>query len=211
MSKVGWDEEINPFNRAYTLPITRTAKLTPTLHEYTAVSLTNWHYNLPQSKEEKVELFGSLDTLADYRSPEAIEISNQTKPYQFLQSALYPQALGIKAKSELLHLNFGYVYMLGRWCNLLAYAVIMYFAIKKLPIGKRLMAAIGLMPTPIFLASTYSYDAMIIAGITFGFAYLLAELLDRKKTARDKEFRLLCCVDRSGISCQRSHSTFRLY
>ena len=68
ISKVGWDEEIH-FNRAYTLPITRTAKLTPTLHEYTAVSLTNLHYNLPQSKEEKVELFGSLDTLAELSQP----------------------------------------------------------------------------------------------------------------------------------------------
>ena len=186
ISKVGWDEEIH-FNRAYTLPITRTAKLTPTLHEYTAVSLTNWPYNLPQSKEEKVELFGSLDTLADYRSPEAIEISNKPNLTNFYNLHYIPQALGIKA-GQLLHLNFGYVYMLGRWCNLLAYAVIMYFAIKKLPIGKRLMAAIGLMPTPIFLASTYSYDAMIIAGITFGFAYLLAELLDRKKPLETKNF-----------------------
>ena len=64
------------------------------------------------------------------------------------------------------------------------------------------MAAIGLMPTPIFLASTYSYDAMIIAGITFGFAYLLAELLDRKKPLETKNFVFFCCVDRSGISCQ---------
>lgn len=186
ISKVGWDEEIH-FHRAYTLPITRTAKLTPTLHEYTAVSLTNWPYNLTQSKEEKVELFGSLEALADYDSPDVIEVSNKPNLMNFYNLHYVPQTLGIKA-GQLFHLNFGYVYMLGRWCNLLAYSIIMYFAIKKLPIGKRLMAAIGLMPTPIFLASTYSYDAMIIAGITFGFAYLLTELLDRKKPLETKNF-----------------------
>ena len=200
ISKVGWDEEIH-FNRAYTLPITRTAKLTPTLHEYTAVSLTNWPYNLPQSKEEKVELFGSLDTLADYRSPEAIEISNKPNLANFYNLHYIPQALGIKA-GQLLHLNFGYVYMLGRWCNLLAYAVIMYFAIKKTADREttdgsdRFNAYADLSCKHLFLRCHdhrrnhvwFCIPARRIAG--------------SEETARDKEFRLLCCVDRSGISCQ---------
>lgn len=182
-SKTGWDEEAH-FKRAYTLPITSTSIVTPTVNEYGVVSLTSWPYNLTQSKEEKMELAEVLNCRADYRDENYVEnftTSNKDNVFHLYNLHYIPSAIGIKI-GQLLNLNFYYVYILGRWFNLIAYSVIVFFAIKKLNIAKNIMAAIALMPTPIFLASTYSYDAIVTALIFLGIAYLISELIDKANT-----------------------------
>lgn len=180
VSKTGWDEETH-FKRAYTLPITANAVVTPTVNEYSVVSLTSWPYNLTQSKEEKMELAKILNERADYRDKDYIQNftkSNKENIFHLYNLHYIPSAIGIKI-GQLFHLNFYYVYILGRWFNLFAYSVIVFFAIKKLNIAKNIMAAIALMPTPLFLASTYSYDAMVTALIFLGISYLISELINK--------------------------------
>lgn len=182
VSKVSWDEEAH-FKRAYTLPISVHSIVTPTVNEYSIVSLTNWPFNITQSKEEKVELAAVLDTRGDYRDEEYIQngkYNNFSAGIKLYDFHYLPSAIGIKV-AQFFNMSFYYVYMLGRWFNLLAYSIIIFFAIKKITIGKNILAVIALMPTPLFLASVYSYDAMVIALITLGFSYMLYEYTNRDK------------------------------
>lgn len=67
-------------------------------------------------------------------------------------------------------------FMLGRIANLLCYAFVVYFAMRRLKSGKLIMAACALIPEAVFLASSYSYDFWLTAFVMLGFAYFIGEL-----------------------------------
>lgn len=78
-----------------------------------------------------------------------------------------PSALGI-VLATLLNLGSYPLFYLGRFFNLLMFAVLVYSAVRITPIGKNVMMTAGLLPMTLHLASSYSYDAGII-----GLAFLL--------------------------------------
>ena len=83
--------------------------------------------------------------------------------------------LGI-AIGNVLCMNFNLPYNLflfGRIFNLSFYIFIIYWAIKITPNFKRTMIVAALMPMSIFLAASFSYDAVIIPICFLLFAYLL--------------------------------------
>ncbi len=88
----------------------------------------------------------------------------------------FPQALGTLI-GRLLNLNVFACMALGRIMNLLCYITLTYWAIKKLPIYRNLMAAVALLPLTIYQAASYSYDAMLnglcflFVGLCFHYAY----------------------------------------
>lgn len=67
-------------------------------------------------------------------------------------------------------------FMLGRIANLLCYAFVIYFAMRRLKSGKLIMAVCALIPEAVFLAAGYSYDFWLTAFIMLGFAYFIGEL-----------------------------------
>lgn len=64
---------------------------------------------------------------------------------------------------------------LGRLFNAVAYAIIGYFAIRRLKYGKMLLAAVLMIPECVFLASNYSYDPGVTVFIALGLSYCFAE------------------------------------
>ncbi len=64
---------------------------------------------------------------------------------------------------------------LGRLFNVLVYAVIGWFAIRRLKYGKMLLGAILLIPECVFLASNYSYDPGVTVFMALGMSYCFAE------------------------------------
>ncbi|MDR1953506.1 MAG: DUF2142 domain-containing protein [Clostridiales Family XIII bacterium] len=73
-------------------------------------------------------------------------------------------------------LPFSLLFIFGRFANVLVYALIVYFAIRKLKTGKYILAVIALMPTALFLASNYGYDYWVTAFMMLGFVYYFDEL-----------------------------------
>lgn len=67
-------------------------------------------------------------------------------------------------------------FMLGCLANLVCYAFVVYFAMRRLKSGKLIMAACALIPEAVFLAAGYSYDFWVTAFIMLGFAYFIGEL-----------------------------------
>ena len=72
--------------------------------------------------------------------------------------------------------------LLCRLANLLAYALITYFGIRKLKSGAKIFAAVAMLPTAFFLACSCNYDFFLTAWFAYAFATLIAALQrpDRK-------------------------------
>lgn len=72
--------------------------------------------------------------------------------------------------------------LLGKFLNLLLYVVLMFWTIRVIPIYKKLVTIMSLMPTPIVLATAYSYDPVVIGMVSLGSALIIKEYyeLDKK-------------------------------
>jgi len=89
-----------------------------------------------------------------------VDSSNLVPDFIFL-----PTAIGLSI-GRLLNLSALLTLQLGRICNLLVYILLVWFAIRQIPYGKNVMAAIALTPIALQQAASASYDPMII-GIAF--------------------------------------------
>lgn len=86
-----------------------------------------------------------------------------------------PAAAGI-VLGRGLNLPYFEILKLGRFFSLLFYALVIAAAIKKIPYGKVLLACIGLIPTSVFLASSYSYDFWMVCLGMYGYAVFFSIL-----------------------------------
>lgn len=71
-----------------------------------------------------------------------------------------PQALGISI-GRILGLGMLPVMMLGRFFSLICYIILVYSAIRKVPVGKLTLFLIGILPISLQQAASMSYDGMI--------------------------------------------------
>lgn len=78
------------------------------------------------------------------------------------------------------------LFMVGRICNLIFYVLVIYYALKWTPIMKHTIFLVSLLPMSIFLASTLSYDTMIIGFCTLLFSRVM-NILDSKRTISFKD------------------------
>lgn len=74
----------------------------------------------------------------------------------------------------LLHLGFTPALMLGRLANLLLFAALAACAVEVAPRGKRIFAAVALLPMTLHLAASFSRDAPLL-GLCFAFTALLLD------------------------------------
>ena len=84
-----------------------------------------------------------------------------------------------------LGLRYWDIWSLGRFTGLLAYALIGYFAVRRLKTGKMILALSLMIPSNIFLASNYSYDPGVTAGITLSCAYWIAAWQEPNRTLKN--------------------------
>ena len=85
-----------------------------------------------------------------------------------------PAAIGI-ILARGLEMSYVNVFNMGRLFNLLSYVLLIYLAMKRLKHGKMIVATIGLIPTTVFMAASYSYDWWVTGFTILGFAYFFAE------------------------------------
>lgn len=123
------------------------------------------------------------DRQSDYEYTEDVETSYNAKEcnahefseYGVWSIAYIPSAIGI-VLGRGLGLSYTGVFNMGRFFNLVMYIALIYLSIKKIKYGKVLVAAIGLIPTTIFMAANYSYDSWVIGFTILGLAYFFSEL-----------------------------------
>lgn len=123
------------------------------------------------------------DRQSDYEYTEDVETSYNAKEWRAHEFSEYgvwsvayiPSAIGI-VLGRGLGLSYTGVFNMGRFFNLAMYVTLIYLAIKKIKYGKVLVAAIGLIPTTIFMAANYSYDPWVVGFTILGLAYFFSEL-----------------------------------
>lgn len=96
--------------------------------------------------------------------------------------------------------SYSTTYMLGRFMNLLQYAVIFFAAISLIKgRGKYILSAFGLIPTCVFLASSYSYDGWVIAISALAYAMFIAELQKEESCITLKKWIGILAVFALGV------------
>ena len=88
---------------------------------------------------------------------------------------------------RLLHLSYWLTWSLGRFTGLLAYAMVGYFAIRRLRSGKMILAAVLLIPQQLFLAANYSYDPGVTCLTALGLSYSTAAWQEPEKKISRKD------------------------
>ncbi len=88
--------------------------------------------------------------------------------------------------------SFTIKYNIGRMAYLLLYALVCYFAIKKIKSGKMILATICLFPTCLFMATNYAYDSWVIAFSILGVSYYVSEIQEPQKPITIKDTIIMC-------------------
>ncbi len=175
---ISWDDQIHYSNALSTSYLFETQKTDTDINftneavcraqGYEEPSLS--HFDRAEILEHARELNGS------YRSDIAsghVQVNKHEEFVYTLSSIGYiPSAIGLWL-ARLLHFDFSSMVQFARICNLFSYCLAIAIAIKVAPSKKGLFAFVGMLPTSIFLASCFSYDAWLISFTILGFAYFL--------------------------------------
>lgn len=106
----------------------------------------------------------------------APDIGHQSRFPRAETRVYYPMSAGFYL-GRLLHLDFADMVALAKLGNLLFYIFVVFWAVKKARGYGMVVAAIGLLPNNIFMASALSYDALVTSGLLLGYVLLLNEIL----------------------------------
>lgn len=171
---ISWDEEIH-FGNSYEMSWSPSVGRSGLIEAYENISWENYPYDYPLSYEEQVMQDTYLDEngIYDKELLKKDEIVSGSLPGASAPG-YFGSSLGLFL-GRLLHLPFSDLFVMGRAFNFVVYVVLMFFAIRHLAFGKHILTIIGLMPTPIFLGTVYSYDAAVTGLVALGFSYLISE------------------------------------
>ncbi len=87
--------------------------------------------------------------------------------------------------------SFAMTFLFGRLINVFVYAVVMYYAIKKLRSGKLILSVIALLPTNIFMSASYGYDAWLTAFSALAVSYIISVVQEKEHQITYKEVLII--------------------
>lgn len=87
-------------------------------------------------------------------------------------------------------LPFSELVLFGRMGNLLAYILVMFWAIRLAKRKKLFLFFVAMMPTPLFLACSYTYDSVVFSFVTLGVVLWANEMFSEKTRYRKGPFIL---------------------
>ena len=116
-----------------------------------------------------------------------------------LQYAAYtPTALALGCARGL-DLSYRHVFMIGKFMILLCYALLISISIRILSCkGKLLVTVLGLMPTSLFLATSYSYDWWVVGFCILGYSIFFSKI-QKNEQFTNKQFIGLMLVMLIGL------------
>ena len=103
--------------------------------------------------------------------------------FSFNETGHLPQALFVKL-GLVLKLPFTRMYALGKLGALLLYILVMFVAVSLAGEKRWFLAFLGMCPTPLFVASSYSYDTVCFSFLVLGCVFLFRALETKTKKTR---------------------------
>ncbi len=120
-----------------------------------------------------------------------VSIKIDTVPSEIYIAISYiPSAIGLLLGRGL-GMTFAQIFVLGRIMNVFVYAILIYFALKHLKSGKLILSVIALLPTNIFMAASYGYDAWLTAFTIFSIAYIISIIQSEQCTVKRKDVAVI--------------------
>lgn len=173
-----WDDQIH-FTRVFEL---RGGNLEWNIGEVNMISADSVGRGSINSIDDQIQQTGYLNKSGE------MEFSTYGSRFITYDKVAYiPSFIGFYL-GKLLNLPFTICFKLGKLFNLVAYLLIMSYAIKISSVAKNLLTVIGLIPINIFLASQYSYDPVVMSGITLGTVILINWFVDKEYKINFKNF-----------------------
>jgi len=145
--------------------------------EWTEASKTMTEINpfININTEEEMKL---VDEYLDNADEIVMEEANSPL-IQYNQAGYLISGLTMKL-SSILNLPFTLGIVITKFAMLITYALIMFYAIKIIPRGKRILSVVGLFPSLVFLSTQFSYDPPLIAGIAL-FIALFIDIIENNR------------------------------
>lgn len=188
----GWDEQIH-FKNAYLIGCTKEKEpATQALDYYygNAYMINETTRDNTESVEEKIDYIRVLNTKNHYSGIVADDYTFQINSVGYIFQALFLKI------GKIFNMPFYIMWLLGRFSNVLLYSLIMSLAIWVVPIAKRLLCVLGMMPFMIYQSTVYTYDITVIAFLILGMCILVREFI-RKEEKFQYRWRvafILCMV-----------------
>lgn len=122
-------------------------------------------------------------------------LRHQRSAWNILMIGYLPFVIG-RWIGQILSLPFWCVSILSRATNLVFYVLVLCLAMRRLKSGRLTVYVLGMLPTGLFLAATYSYDAWVNCLTILGFSYFIGAMQrkDEPLTAREKWIMLSALV-----------------
>ena len=167
---VTWDDDTH-FQRVYEQSFLSEVKWTQAAYDYEKRLVPE--ANTIEEREAVIKLLNSEN---DFDNPVSVKAKSNYIPYTL--RCYIPQS-AMTALSRGLDLSFTATQAAARMGGFLVYVLAIYAAISMAKFGKRMIAAIALMPTPLFIAANFSYDQVVIAFVILAFTAFTVEYFDR--------------------------------
>lgn len=167
---LSWDDEVHFLN---SLKLSHEVDFHMTPDDYLILNnfpSTALEHNLYDEKSDKEW----MEHMADYQANEELIPVGRLLP-KLEHWGYIPAACGLTI-GRACHLPYAWTFALGKMFNLFTYALLLYFSIKKIKSGKMIIAAVGMLPPCILLASSYSKDFWMIGFLMLGFSYFFGEI-----------------------------------
>lgn len=166
---VTWDDDTH-FRTVYEQSFVSEIKWTQAAYDY-----ENRLVPAANTMEEKEDVIKLLNSENEFENPVVTKEKSLFIPYLF--RCYIPQS-AMLSFSRVLNLSFNASQSLSRIGGYLFYVAMIYIAIYMAKFGKRIIAAIALMPTPLFMAANFSYDQVVISLVILAFVVFGIEYFD---------------------------------
>lgn len=182
-----YDDQVH-FHKVYTLLDGKSSKWTESGRYYDKLLL-----NAPD-RFKTLEEYQEYNKFLNRNNTKKTIVSriNEDSTIAYNEIIYIPQAIVLKI-CRILNCPFTITMYLTKLINLILYIFLIYMAIKIAPIAKKLIMIIALMPTPMYLASQFSYDPTIIGSCLLAISYFLKMLYAKKIETKDY-FKFILCI-----------------
>lgn len=123
------------------------------------------------------------------KCPNEQMVETDTYGYSTAKYLHFAGTMGI-VLGQKLHLSTYLMYALGRIFNGMLFIMMIYWAIKKIPFGKKLIMVLALLPTTLQQANSFSYDSLII-GMSILFIAQIISIIYEDRPIKKHEIALL--------------------
>ena len=178
-----WDDQIH-YSNSYGLINDKYTESSIILSSYNYNVLNN-DFSYFNTDEERSDFISYLKQANNTDTDIKTEVG-----FNYLMIGYLPESVAF-GLGEIFNIPFNYTFTLAMMFNLLTYILVVFFAIKKTPVYKHLMLTIGLIPTMLFMASSFSYDPPVMAFIMLGLSYYLFEKNNSEKKLDSKNVLIM--------------------